>query len=103
MAVTGSGQVCWAMVAGASARMGSFWELTLPLFFFCWEAAASAGKETRGDPGTSFSTGLWIRVSEPADFVGEDSSLGLIITNPKAVCEVLLLLINVCKWQCNVM
>nr|XP_036869104.1 mucin-20 isoform X1 [Manis javanica]XP_036869105.1 mucin-20 isoform X2 [Manis javanica] len=40
------------MVAGASARMGSFWELTLPLFFFCWEAAASAGSST-SRPGSA--------------------------------------------------
>ncbi|KAK2489225.1 hypothetical protein MC885_018766 [Smutsia gigantea] len=40
------------MVAGAPARMGSFWGLTLPLFFFCWGAVAPAGPST-SRPGPS--------------------------------------------------
>lgn len=51
VAARGSGQICWAMVARAPARMGFLWGLALPLFFFCWVAVAprsSAGKEARG-------------------------------------------------------
>ncbi|KAB0395224.1 hypothetical protein E2I00_003878 [Balaenoptera physalus] len=51
----GSGQICWAMVAGAPARMGFLWGLALPLFFFCWVAGApgsSAGPSTSGSGHT---------------------------------------------------
>lgn len=100
MAVTGSGQVCWAAVAGALARMGSLWGLALTLYFCCWQAGAprsSAGKGLRGLCGLLSWQGSGCEYVSWQPFVRECSSLGLIIINHKAVCEVLLLLIKSMK------
>lgn len=100
VAVTGSGQVRWAAVAGAPARMGSLWGLALTLYFCCWQAGApgsSAGKRARGLCGLLSWQGSDCGFVSWQPFVGECSSLGLIIINHKAVCEVLLLLIKSMK------